>query len=390
LFDEGPATKGDDVSEDPDADNPYDYRHFLMSEKKGDESEYGVASSPDEKTTGMGSATHTPVMPARKQTTSTTTNSTATSIGSSARQKPTQSAPRKKQQPNPESSAFTNRRTAAPKKTTTTQTQNLPGIRLERRATQNKNEAKKSTTAPSAKVKSAEIVHSSDDSDMDAEGEVISPAAYQDSSQSQSQSQPHHTYNEDEDEDEEMEDVDMRSGNGGLIIEDPDASRPRMKNTHNALSQLGLGQNIGLGLGRASRGLSSMRSPSAGPISLASAANSVEGSPRTQNTQQDEESVIDFGEIRAHDSDEEEDEEGGYEKDEEEEEQGLDDGDVEPMDIGPPAQQEKDAAGRRVSVSVGEGLVDEDADGEGEEEDPLYKEMMEGLAGDSSEESEEE
>lgn len=61
------------------------------------------------------------------------------------------------------------------------------------------------------------------------------------------------------------------------------------------------------------------------------------------------------------------------------------DGDVERMDIGPPARQDS-----RKSVSSAAG-VNAAAAAEVDEDDPLYMEMMEGLAGgESSEESEEE
>jgi hypothetical protein len=79
------------------------------------------------------------------------------------------------------------------------------------------------------------------------------------------------------------------------------------------------------------------------------------------------------------------DEEDGYEEDGEEAPE--EDRDVEPMDIGPPAQAQSTGGAQQPSrkMSVG-GMAVED-----EEDDPLYKEMMEGLAGgESSEESEEE
>jgi len=167
-----------------------------------------------------------------------------------------------------------------------------------------------------------------------------------------------------------MEDVSTASGLE-LEIEVPDA-RPSHNNRggrHKALASLGLGQNIGLGY---------IASPSNGPISLASAANSVEGSPnphtftpnKSRARHHEDEGVIDFGDIGGGASDEEEEDAEGEDEDV----------DVEPMSIGSPAQ------GRRVSVAGG--MVDEE---EGEEDDPLFKEMMEGLAGgESSEESEEE
>ncbi|KAF2250038.1 hypothetical protein BU26DRAFT_604299 [Trematosphaeria pertusa] len=346
LFDEGGA------GDDPDPENPYDFRHFLNKEKRGDESEYNIASSPDYRT-GTGSAMNTPQFPARKP---------ASAV--SSKPKPTaQAAPKpKKRKPDPK--PLVSKKAEAKK-------QQAPPIRLERRATEQKkpqaSAAKPSRKAaappPSAKIKSAEIVHSSDESDTDAEPDhepelVSSPPRTQRSPSPVQRRQ----LTPESDEDETMEDA--IGGALGLEIEVPDArpSKPR----HNALKSLGLGPNLGLGY---------RKSPSNGPISLVSATNSVEGSPNPhtftprKNRAQEEDGVIDFGNF------------GGRADDEDEEE--ADDGDVEPMDIGPPAQAQR-------IMSVGGGLVNE-ADAEGEEEDPLYKEMMEGLAGgESSEESEEE
>lgn len=371
LFDEA---IGDGVEGDPDPDNPYDFRHFLSAEKqkRGDESEYNVASSPDYRT-GTGSALNTPQFTARKPAAAATTTTTKTKkpATSKAAKALAQAArkPLKRKSPEPEKTV----QKKAPAKT------GPPAVRLERRATTQpkpepaKPARKAAAPPPSSKIKSAEIVHSSDESDADADAEPEpEPEPELASSPPRSPTPPpprHHSPSPEpeSDEDEEMEDV--ASGPSGLEleIEVPDA-RPASKPRHTALASLGLGQNLGLGY---------LKSPSNGPISLASAANSVEGSPnphhitpRKNRGNLDDEGVIDFGDTGGH-SDDDEDAYGEAE-----------DGDVEPMDIGPPAQTRR--------VSVGGAAVDEQ-EPEGEEEDPLYKEMMMGLAGgESSEESEEE
>lgn len=339
LFDDGAR---DDIDADPDADNPFDFRHFLSKEqaKRGDESEYNVVSSPDYRT-GTGSALNTPQFPARKPAAPVAAKSKA----------PAQAAPKPKKRKSPEPEP----RRPAPKK------QPPPSVRLERRATQQTastvpaKPARKAAPAapPSSKIKSAEIVHSSDESDADADGEAedftfpsqthetaSAGASYQRSPSPASGSSSSPTY-----------------GDGLEIeIEVPDA-RPSNSSRPNALSSLGLGPNLNLGYGK---------SPSAGPISLASAANSVENSPNPHvlrnRDNQDDDGVIDFGDLG-----------GGAASDDEDVDMDADgdDVDVEPMDIGPPAVEQGDA--------------------EGDDEDPLVKAMMMGLAGgDSSEESEEE
>ena len=101
------------------------------------------------------------------------------------------------------------------------------------------------------------------------------------------------------------------------------------------------------------------RSPSAGPISLASAANTPQ---RARNAPEE----IDFGSLG--DGDEDEDAEG----EEEEEEEGL-------------------GARKSGAANTGRGGGGAEVEVEVDEDDPLYMEMMEGLAGgESSEESEEE
>lgn len=354
LFDEDSR---DDINDDPDPDNPYDFRHFLAREgsKRGDESEYNTISSPDYRT-GTGSAMNTPMVTARKPAPTPASKAKVVAQGAANRKKRASPEPATKPQ-----------KKTAPKK----QQQPPPTVRLERRATtapkpEPAKPSRKPAAPPASKIKSAEIVHSSDDSDLDADGEPDSPAPPTPPPPRKSPSpQPV----PDADSDYEMEDV---SAAAGLEIEVPDArpSRPR----HNALASLGLGQNLGLG--------GYLKSPSNGPISLASAANSVEGSPnphaftpRKNRAVLEDSGVIDFGDIGS----------GAKSDDEEEEEEEGEDGDVEPMDIGPPAQPQGHDAGADALMGM-----DEEEDAEGEEEDPLYKQMMEGLAGESSEESEEE
>ncbi|KAF2643639.1 hypothetical protein P280DRAFT_213791 [Massarina eburnea CBS 473.64] len=340
----------EDVTIAPDPDNPFDFRHFLKPEKndkKSDDSEYNGISSPDYRT-GTGSAINTPqVAAARKPATS--------GLGAKTKAKakaPTQAAPKAKKRKSPEPEA---RKTTAKKP---------PTVRLERRATTDpkaKSEAAKpakkaAAQPPASKIKSAEIVHSSDESDEDADGEpehepepVPSPQPVHRSPSPPSQSQ-HQSYEpaSDEDEDDEMEDADDTRGGLDLEIEFeiPDERPAKPKQT--------LRPNLGY-----------LASPANGPISLASAASSVEGTPRRNRTMdalENDDGVIDFGDMGGSDDDDADGE--------------VDDHDVVPMDLGPPAQTRE---------------IEEDADAEMEEEDPLYKEMMEGLAGgDSSEESEEE
>jgi hypothetical protein len=357
IFDEGSVA--DIENDEPDPNNPYDFRHFLKGDeqKRGDESEYHLQSSPDYRT-GTGSARNTPLMPAKR------------AAPDAAKSKSTQSAPKPRKRKSPEPDPLLSRKTAAGRKSQAT-----PTVRLDRRAsTHPKPEAKakkqttKATVAHSSKIKSAETVHSSDESIVDAgETAASSPRSLQ-------RSPEHlHTHHPSEHEDDEDHDTTMV---GGLEIEIPDAhpGKPR----HSALGSLGMSGNIGLG------GLVSLRSPSAGPISLASAANSsVEGSPSPvfAARQARDDDVIDFGTIRTNDSEDEE----GEDADAEGEEDEVDDRDMEPMDLGPPAQQQQDSSGapasRKMSMAVP--VMDDDEDG-------LYKQMMEGLAGDSSEESEEE
>lgn len=376
LFDVG--AKGDDLSQDPEVDNPFDFRHFLGKgkDKRGDESPFPMPNSPDSRA-GTGSAANTPLVVARKP---------AAAVSSKPKPQP---VPRPRKRRSPEAEPFMTKKAPAKKPQAT------PTVRVERRAsTHPKAEAtapskpgRKTATkaaAPASKFKSAEIVHSSDESDDDAEGEVVSsppaPAPLRRSPE------PVHHQPSDHDEDDEDEDDEGGFGGGGLEIEVPD-ERPA-KPRHNALKSLGLGQNLGLG------GLGYLKSPSNGPMSLASVANSAEGSPNPRFTPSKpgrhdhvDDDVIDFGTmdgLRGHDSDEEEeDEEAVYEEDAEE----VDDRDVEPMDIGPPAQHQNNAPPsptRKMSVS---GLVVDD-----EDDDPFTKQMMMGFVGggDSSEESEEE
>ncbi|KAF2267180.1 hypothetical protein CC78DRAFT_530980 [Lojkania enalia] len=352
LFDETGAQ--DNENDDPDPNNPYDFRHFLRKdgEKRGDESEYATPSSPDYRT-GTGSALNTPLLPARKPTTTT-----------ALKPQPKAAAPKPRKRKSPEADPLVSK----PRTATTTKKTPAPTVRLERRATAKTDASsatarKKAAPAPSSRIKSAEIIEDSS-SDADAASLASSPPARSPS--------PRHHHPDLEDgsrEEDNVSEPEEDIGGGGLEIEVPDA---RPKPRHSALASLGLGQTLGLG----------GRSPSAGPISFASAANSVEGSPNPhtltpqRNRVQEDEGVIDFGNVGGgsddEDADGEEDDEGqgswanGG---------GEEDRDVEPMDIGPPARK----------MSVG-GLVAAEED----EDDILYKEMMQGLAGESSEESEEE
>jgi hypothetical protein len=303
----------------PDTSNPYDFRHFLNAVKKDKAEDRGYASSPDHRSATAASTANTPV----------------------SRPQP----PKKRKT----ASVFANTKPAAkpaPKKA-------APTINLERRATEHEL-PKKPHSKPSAptntvgsKIKSTEFVQDSSDSDVDAEGEVDSSAPsphHRQSRPSPSPGQRQDDLNSDA-EGEEDDDEDAGYGDAGatysLEIEVPDA-RPNARNPSH------------LNVGGGARG---PRSPSNGPISLASAANSVENTPRRGAAEE-----IDFGDL-------------GGEDDE-------DDEDVERMDIGPPARHDS-----RKSVSHGAPSAAAEVD----EDDPLYMEMMEGLAGgDSSEESEEE
>jgi hypothetical protein len=316
LFGEAAA---EDEGGDPDADNPYDFRHFLSKEKekRGDESEYHFASSPDYRT-GTGSAVNTPQFGARG------------SAAAPAR-KAVAPAPKKRK-------TVTTNPMVKPKKT-----QPTPAVRLQRTATADSAPKSKSRAAalPASKIKSSEVVYLSDESD----GGAASPPP--------TQSQQYHDSNEDA-EGESDDD-------GGLEIEVPDARPPRRGK--GALASLGLAQNIGTGY---------LRSPSNGPISLASAANSdVEGSPNPRARNRNTQAEIDFGDVGGEDAEgEDDDEEYGN------------DGDVEHMDIGPPRQET--GGHERKSSMGGEAAEDDD-------EDDLEALMRRGLeGGDSSEESEEE
>lgn len=326
LFGEAAAADGGD----PDPDNPYDFRHFLSKEKekRGDESDYRYASSPEHRT-GPGSAVHTPQLGSR-----------APAATAAPARKPVVAAPPKKRK------TATANPMVKPKKA-----QPTPAVRLQRTATDTTSKPKgKSTAPPASKIKSAEIVHSSDESD----GEVASSPARQSPPPERSQ---HHDHDEDDAEGESDDD-------GGLEIEVPDARPPRRNK--GALAALGLGQNLGAGY---------LRSPSNGPISLASAANSdVEGSPNPHNRNRNTQDEIDFGDLGGDDAEGEDDDD----EDDDDDDNEYNDRDIEPMDIGPPAQQD-----RKSSVAA-EMPADDD-------EDDLEELMRRGLeGGDSSEESEEE
>ncbi|KAF1941132.1 hypothetical protein EJ02DRAFT_210218 [Clathrospora elynae] len=314
LFGEAAA---DDEGGDPDPANPYDFRHFLAKEKekRGDESEYHFASSPEYRT-GTGSAVNTPQFGARQ-----------TAAAAPVR-KAAAPAPKKRK------TATTNPMLSRPKKA-----QPPPAVRLQRTATDTTPKSKaKAAAPPASKIKSSEVVHSSDDSD----GEVASsPPAPTSAEQGQRYNDEDEDAEGESDDDEHLETRPTRRGNG-------------------ALASLGLGQNIGAG---------HPRSPSNGPISLASAANSVQGSPNPRSRNMQDE--IDFGDLGGEDAE-------GEDEDEEE----YNNRDIEPMDIGPPARQETTGHDRKASMA---GEAEED------EEDDLEELMRKGLmGGDSSEESEEE
>ena len=348
--------------DDPDPDNPYDFRHFIKKGDKGKnagrrENESEVVSSPDYRT-GTGSAANTPLLPARRAPTSAAS---------------TKPAPAARKRKSPEPAALVS------KKPTSTTKKPTPTVRLERKASTRNTTAPKPKASPAksttkstsksskAAPKSAEIVHSSD-----SEGTPPPPP------QPQRRRSPSIS---DEDEDDDA---------GGLLtIEVPDA-RPSPKQRPTALASLGLGNTLGLG------GLG-FKSPSNGPISLHSAANSVEGSPNPRDVtplrygRDAQADVIDFGDLGGGDDDEDaegdEDEDMGYIEDREDDDEDADaDADVDDMDIGPPATVAVPT--RKMSVSgLGIGIEDEE-----DEDADFVKQMMEGLqeADESSEESEEE
>lgn len=356
---------GDDESGDPDPDNPYDFRHFLAKdkEKRGDDSDYPGASSPDCRA-GTGSAANTPQFGARKPAAATVA-------------KPKAAEPAAKKRRTVEADPFMKKK-PGPKKA---QPPPPPSIQLERRASERPapetapKSRSKPAGPPASKIKSSELVHSSDDSDMDADAEaepehVASPPRHARRSPS-----PQRVQNLDIEEEEEDAEADS-DGDGGLEIEVPDARPSRPRNT-GALASLGLGQSLGAGGG--------FKSPSTGPISLASATSSVQGSPNPHNftprkNRAQDNSVIDFGDLGGDDDAE------GEEDEEDEVEVDVEDGnpDVDDFDIGPPARQ---STGHDRKASMGAS----GPAGEEDEDDPLYEEMMKGLIdGDSSSESEEE
>jgi hypothetical protein len=121
-------------SKDADASNPYDFRHFLSKEKekRGDESEYQGASSPDYRT-GTGSAANTPHFGARKP-----------AVAAVAKPKAAEPVPKKRR--TVEADLFMKKKKAAAKKA-----QPPPSIHLERRAS----ERPASDAAPKSRAKEA-------------------------------------------------------------------------------------------------------------------------------------------------------------------------------------------------------------------------------------------
>ncbi|KAH8723480.1 RNA polymerase II transcription elongation factor-domain-containing protein [Phaeosphaeriaceae sp. PMI808] len=383
LFGEG---GGDDEAGDPDPNNPYDFRHFLgkEKEKRGDESEYYAVSSPDSRA-GTGSTQNTPQLNARKPAVVSATTAPK------AKAKPAEPIPKKRR--TAEADLFLKKK--KPAKKAQAQAQAPPSIHLERRATERPapevapKPKSKPTGPPASKIKSSELVHSSDESDMDGD-DLVQPRSPPARQIHHSPSPRYHPTSDHEDEDAEGESDD----DGDLEIEVPDA-RPSGLRTGGALKNVGFNQKLGVGNG------AGFKSPSNGPISLASAASSVQGSPNPHNftsrkgrTLQDDE-TIDFGDLGGV----AEDAEG--EDDDEDEEDNEDDGvleiedpDVDDIYIGPPARQSTSGHDRKASTA---GAAPEE-----DEDDPLYDVFMAELASEgddlpgdgagdgSSEESEEE
>lgn len=382
----GEAVEQGDEGQVPEEGNPYDFRRFLNAVKgRKDEGDKGYASSPDYRS-GVGTGTSTVNTPLQ----SATTTSRKAEPVQKKRKTASVFAPttKKKQSAKPPATA--------------------PEIHLERRAftrpvaSTSAKEKRKSAAAAAAassggKIKSAEFVQDTSDSDVDAEGDTDSHAPTprhthrhphkptlspghraSDTEEQSAPSSPASASPSSTPSDAENDDA--------LEIEIPDA-KPHRKNT----SHLHVHTS-------ATRGL---RSPSGRPISLASAANSVVGSPvevgRLGRVDDDE---IDFGEV------------GGGEGDAE----GEEDEDVEMMELGPPVRAEgKRVSGGGGAAGAGAGATGSSgagatgsgggggggagggvsstgpAAGEDDEDDPLFQEMMQGLAeGESSEESEEE
>lgn len=338
LFGDEPGDEANEGTE-PDASNPYDFRHFLnaVKSKKDTPEDRGYASSPDYRSNAAASTVDTPVLPARR------------AVEPAAKKRKAASLFAKK--PTAKGAATSKKPTA-------------PAINLERRATERSQPSTSQSKpaaagAPASKIKSAEFIQSSDESDVDADGEPDSsfPTPRHTTTTRRSPSPGHRTHDTHSSAEEDSAD------DGELEIEVPD-TRPSHRHT----------AHLNVSSGAAARGL---RSPSNGPISLASAATSVAGTPR-QHTAAEE---IDFGDL---------DVDGDADADGDEEDEDVD---VERMDIGPPARPER---GDRKSVSAAQGSGGGAGGGNGAaaaevDEDELYMEMMEGLAGgDSSEESEEE
>ena len=327
----GDEQEGVEEGKEPDKGNPYDFRHFLNAVKnKKEDTDKGYASSPDYKSDCRSNA-------------STVRGGAADRIVPPVR-RAVEPPVKKRKAP----SVFASKPAAKGKKP-------APTINLERRASDRPapSTSKNKTNVPAAggnRIKSAEFVQPSDESDVDAEGEpdstTVSPRHY--NKEARRSPSPGHR-SDDEDTDGE-EDPDDDSDDGGLEIEVPDEGPGR-----SILS----GKNSHLGIGGGGGGVRGLRSPSNGPISLASAANSVEGTPRRGVPAEE----IDFGDFDA----------------EVEEE---DDGD---MDNG---HQNRQDGRKSVSGAAGNG-GNGPGGAEVDEDDPLYMEMIEGLA-DSSEESEEE
>ncbi|KZM24107.1 hypothetical protein ST47_g4760 [Ascochyta rabiei] len=339
--------RGDEGLE-PEPGNPYDFRHFLHAVKSAKEAgEAGYASSPDARSTHT--ATH--VLPARRAVDPLAKRRKAASVFA---KKPAAKGGVKKGVPSVKLERRASERPASTSTSTSTSA-----------AKAKPSASKPSAPAPSAsKIKSAEFIASSDESDgdgdvdtthndnddmdIDAEGEpdsaFPSPHPHPPRHHSPSSSEDADADTDADAEGEEEDDDDDDDDDGGLEIQVPDPRPAHRRNAH-----LGLATHRGA------------TSPSNGPISLASAANSVQNTPRRGAREEDEE--IDFGELDT--NIEGDDNSDG-------------DGDA-----------DADAEGRRGGNVAGTGAAAKAE--EVDEDDPLYMEMMEGLAGaETSEESEEE
>lgn len=328
LFGDEEREQGDEGIQ-PETNNPYDFRHFLNAGKKKDK---------DGASTDAGYASS----PDYRSTQHSTSANDAPVSSRAAMPKKRKAA-----------SVFTARApaksAAGPKKT------NASAARTARPAAAQA-AAKPAPSSSGSKIKSAEFVAESDDSDLDAEGELDSAAASpHPHPMPQHQASPGHR-SDDEDAEGEDDDSDHDHNHGHMDDSDDDDARNNRHEHADSDSDSDSGLHIEVpdaspplthrsGLAPPARAPSP---PAKAPMSLASAANSNVGTPRKPQGAAE----IDFGDLDADDD-------------------GADGGERD-------ARGAKDKAGATRADEV-------------DEDDPLYMEMMEGLAGgDSSEESEEE